>query len=107
MRAIVQGVDAYEADEKLINFGYKAQHEPENDFVISASSGRCEIRKSYRRVLGDFEYGGSVKIFIADPGELCLRIEGPAEEVVLVLTILGIPPEPFQGAVSLASSSQG
>lgn len=95
-RVIVQDVDMGDAEDALIRDGYKRLPEYDTEYVVYGD-GTCEGRDSYKSVYAESLIGGKLRIYLGDPGELCTRIEGPMQEVSIVLAMsFGISPEQFE-----------
>ena len=93
---ILTGVDVDEIEEELDRWGY--QRLPEYDISYTVyGDGTCERKQSFRSVYSESLFGGRLRIYIRDPGELCVRIEGPRDEIgQFLVTVCAIPPEQFE-----------
>lgn len=58
--------------------------------LVSIRTGVAKIESSYRLVFGH-RAPSTLRIFMREPGEMCIRIEGAEGEVENLLQILPIP----------------
>lgn len=95
VRLKVIGVDAYKAEERLRASGFV--DDANFDYEYSTNMrGNYKKEKTFRVVL----VKNSIRVFIADPGELCFRLEGDKTEIKNVLMMLKIPVSSFDKVVS-------
>lgn len=95
IRLTVTDIDPYEAERKLRAIHHVYDDKSfESEYSVNYKSGKYETRKSFKTVLAVSAHEKSanpcVRVFIADPGERCLRIEGEKNCIKLILMSLGI-----------------
>ena len=103
MRYIVRDIDAHDFIIPLKEAGKRLIDDPEfTEEVWIDAEGSIDIRKSFRTVLynGLFEENPPHsfyynRIFIGDPGERCITIEGGPLFVKGILEVLNIPTDDF------------
>lgn len=94
VRLKVMGVDAYKVGEKLRSLGFV--DDVGFDYEYSTDMhGHYKKEKTFRTVLTK----NGVRVFIADPGELCFRLEGDRTEIKNILMRLKIPVSSFDKVV--------
>lgn len=94
VRLKVTGVDAYRDEQKLRSFGFTDDHHFNYEYV-TGPSGNYRKEKTFRTVL----VKDGIRAFIADPGELCFRLEGDRTEIKNILIRLKIPVSSFDKIV--------
>ena len=87
-----------EAEEILEASPYfKKVEEYEHFYAIGMTNGAAIKREKFSPVFG-FSAGGNLRVFIREPGELGISVDGTEADIFIVLDTLKIPKAAFQKA---------